>query len=107
MREYQTTGTIRVNGGYIGLDQRQAGARRNRVRRVADGVYEVLTPIELKAGETIRLADPDKVTLMHLDCLDKPVPEPKPAPAQAIEPAPAPPAKKPAARKSTTKKAGK
>jgi len=99
MREYQTTGTIRVNGGYIGLDQRQAGARRNRVRRVAEGVYEVLTPIELKAGETIRMENPDKTALNHMVCLEPPekTPDPKPAPAP----------KKPAARKSTTKKAGK
>jgi hypothetical protein len=90
MREYQTTGIIRVNCGYIGLDKHQAGARRSRVRQIRDGVYEVLQPIEFKAGEKIRLDNPDKITLARMDCLDKPIPEPAKTPA---------PAKKPAAKK--------
>jgi hypothetical protein len=62
MREYQTTGIIRINSGYIGLDKRQAGARRHLIRPVKGkkGVYEVLTSIELKAGEVIGLEKLDK-----------------------------------------------
>ena len=62
MLEYITTGIVRINGGTIGLSRQQAGVRRNQVRPVKGeaGVYDILAPIELKAGETIRLADPDK-----------------------------------------------
>jgi len=87
MREYQTTGIIRVNCGYIGLDKHQAGARRSRVKKVSDGIYEVLQPIEFKAGEKIKLENPDKITLARMYCLDKPAAEPAKTPASAKKPA--------------------
>lgn len=63
MLEYNTTGIIRIHGGIIGLSKKQADARRACVRPVTGkkDLYEILTPIELKAGEIIRLAGPDKV----------------------------------------------
>lgn len=95
MREYQTTGVIRINSGYIGLDKRQAGARRSRVKPTKDdGVYEVLKPIEFKAGEKIRMDAPDKVILDRMQDLTPPDPE-----APAKKPAP----KKPAAAKAPAK----
>jgi hypothetical protein len=73
MREYQTTGIIRVNSGYIGLDKRQADARRSRVKPTKqNGVYEVLKPIEFKAGEKIRMDQPDKVNLAKMQDLTPP-----------------------------------
>lgn len=73
MREYQTTGIIRVNSGYIGLDKRQADARRSRVKPTkTDGVYEVLGQIEFKAGEKIRMERPDKVLLSRMQDLTPP-----------------------------------
>ena len=77
MREYETTGTIRVNCGYIGLDKRQAKARTTRVKAVKDrqGIYDVTGPVEFKAGEKILLENPDKATLSRLLCLEKPEPE--------------------------------
>lgn len=73
MLEYQTTGIINVNGGYIGLDEKQAGARRGRVKPTKDaGVYEVVRPVQFKAGEKIRLANPDKTTLSRLDQTERP-----------------------------------
>jgi hypothetical protein len=76
MREYQTTGIIRVNSGYIGLDKRQADARRSRVEPTKTaGVYEILGQIEFKAGEKIRMEKPDKVLLERMQDL---TPEEKP-----------------------------
>ena len=73
MREYQTTGTVRVNSGYIGLDKRQADARAGNINSVSGkkGLYEVVRPIEFKAGEKIRLEKPDKATLAKMDLLKK------------------------------------
>lgn len=97
MLEYKTTGIIRVNGGYIGLDEKQAGDRRSRIKATKDkGLYEVVRPIMFKAGERVRLANPDKVTLENLDCLEKPV-EPEPAKKQA-------PVKKVTSKKTVNKK---
>ena len=68
MQEYETTGTIRVNCGYIGLDKRQAKARTTRVKAVKDrqGIYDVTGPVEFKAGEKILLENPDKALLKSL-----------------------------------------
>ncbi len=77
MREYQTTGIVRVNCGYIGLDIKQANARKTMIKDVEPGIYEVVRHIEFKAGERLRLVDPDKITLSQLICLDKDdIPEP-------------------------------
>jgi hypothetical protein len=100
MREYQTTGIIRINSGYIGLDRRQADARRSRVTPTqTDGVYQVLDQIEFKAGEKIRLDNPDKVLLDRMQDLTPPDPADEAAPAKKAAPKPA---AKP--RKGTRKK---
>jgi hypothetical protein len=69
MREYYTTGIIKVNGGYIGLDKRQAAARAHRLRAVKNmsGRFEVLQSVTLKAGETVWLENPGKVLLKNLE----------------------------------------
>ena len=73
MREYQATGTVRVNCGYIGLDRRQADARAGSITPVPGkkGLYEVVRPIEFKAGEKIRLEKPDKASLGKMELLEK------------------------------------
>jgi len=73
MREYRTTGTVRVNCGYIGLDRNQADARAGSINSVPGkkGLYEVVRPIEFKAGEKVRLEKPDKAILAKMDLLEK------------------------------------
>ena len=68
MQEYKTTGIVRVNCGYIGLDKKQADVRRSMVKPVKgkSGIYEILAPIELKNGEVVRMEKPDKVLLKNL-----------------------------------------
>jgi hypothetical protein len=62
-------------------------------------VYQVLDQIEFKAGEKIRLDNPDKVLLARMQDLTPPAPADEASPAK-------PAAKKPAAkpRKGTRKK---
>lgn len=61
MLEYETTGIIRVNSGYIGLTRKQADARRPWIKPTPEsGVYEVMGTLSFKAGETIGLENPDK-----------------------------------------------
>jgi hypothetical protein len=68
MLEYNTTGTVRINGGVIGLSKKQADARRACVRPVKEkaGLYNVIRPIEFKVGETVRLDNPDKALMQRL-----------------------------------------
>ena len=107
MLEYKTTGIIRVNGGYVGLNQKQADTRHRKVKATKNaGVYEVVAPIVFKAGETLKMDNPDKVALNHLVCLENPQPEKEPL-ATPTEPEKKPQqTKKPAVRK-TGKKAAK
>lgn len=70
MLEYETTGIISVNSGYVGLDKKQAASRKPFVRPVSDGVYEVLRPLMFKRGEKILLADPDKYARDRLALTD-------------------------------------
>ena len=71
MREYMTTGPVNVNGGYIGLDEKQAKARASRLKKVEDGVFDVVKPVMFKPGECIKLASPDKIQLANLDEIKK------------------------------------
>jgi len=111
MLEYKTTGIIRVNGGYVGLNQKQADTRHRKVKATKNaGVYEVVAPIVFKAGETLKMDNPDKVALNHLVCLENSQPEKKPEKeplATPTDPEKKPQqTKKPAVRK-TGKKAAK
>jgi len=72
MKEYITTAIIELFTGLVGLNKKQADRRPGQVKEIKGkkGVYEVITPIQLKAGEVITL-DPDKVTLAKLDLTEK------------------------------------
>jgi len=69
MLEYKTTSIVRFNGGIIGLSKKQADARRHLIRPVEEktGAYQIKRPVELKAGEVIRLESPGKALLAKLE----------------------------------------
>ena len=102
MRRYKTTGIVDIFGGLVGLDDKQAAARRINVSKVEgkDGVYEIIHPIQFKTGETVRLEKPDKALLALLEDIDKAVDKPEESkPELEAEPEPAPKAKKTASKK--------
>jgi len=67
MKEYITTQTVDLYTGLIGLTKEQAQVRGQALSEVRKGVYEIIFPVQFKAGELIKLADPDKGTLPKLD----------------------------------------
>ena len=67
MRQYITTNIVDICCGRVGLDESQAARRANSVRQIDPGIYEILTPVQLKAGEKIRLDRPDKVIAGKLE----------------------------------------
>lgn len=77
MREYITTNIVDIYCGRIGLDENQAGCRGPSLNKIDNGVYEVLAPVQFKAGEKIKLDNPDKILAGKLDDLSpkKPVKE--------------------------------
>jgi hypothetical protein len=98
MLEYKTTGIVKINCGYVGLDKKQADARRHYIRPADDGTYEVMQPVMFKAGEKVRLNNPDKHTLEKLELIEKAIVEP------VETPEPPEPVKKPVRRKTKAKK---
>lgn len=56
MKPYRTLATLRLAGGTIGLNDRQAARRPGCLKKIKRGEYEITGPIELKAGELIGLA---------------------------------------------------
>jgi len=66
MREYITTNIVVIPCGRIGLVDTQAASRAGSLKKITQDVYEILSPIQLKAGETIRLEYPDKITASKL-----------------------------------------
>ena len=72
MKEYITTANIRLAAGLIGLTVKQATRRPGCLGAVKGkkGVFEIVRPVEFKAGETI-LIDPDKMTLASLELTPK------------------------------------
>lgn len=108
MLEYKTTGIIRVNGGYVGLDKKQAAARSHRIKPAKDdGVYEVLRPVMFKAGEVVRLDNPGKVKLQSLELTEKSKADLAAQKPVEPEPVKTEPASSAPAKKSTPKKAAK
>jgi len=78
MREYTTTGPINVFCGYIGLSESQAKARMKKLKATEKpGVYEVVAPVMFKAGESLMMDNPDKITKASLDEVKKGDAEPE------------------------------
>lgn len=70
MRAYRTMVMVDLYCGRVGLSRTQADARARNLRQVSDGVYEIVNPVQFKAGEIIRLDDPEKIILGRLECLE-------------------------------------
>ena len=55
MKRYRTKKTLRIYGGRVGLSEDQAHRRRMSIKPIGRDVYEVMRPVEFKAGEIIGL----------------------------------------------------
>ena len=78
MRKYKTTAVADLFGGLIGLSDAQAACRARHLNPVKKGLYEIIAPVQFKAGEIIALAKPDKITAAKLEIVkpdSKPDPE--------------------------------
>ena len=54
--EYITTNTVELFTGEIGLSEKQAAVRTDKLKRVRKGLYEIIKPVQFKAGEKIKLS---------------------------------------------------
>ena len=68
MKEYITRAVIALFSGFIGLSKDQAARRSTALKKVRGkkDTYEIIQPVEFKAGEVI-VIDPDKATLARLE----------------------------------------
>jgi hypothetical protein len=69
MKDYEVTGIkLRVaTGAIIGLTEAQAAPRKHCLLATGDkGIYEVISPIEFKRGEKIRIRAEQKAELADL-----------------------------------------
>ena len=57
MREYKTVQIVDLFAGRIGLRDDQVRPRADRLKKIHNGIYGILAPVQFKAGETIRLDD--------------------------------------------------
>ena len=53
MKKYTTTGVITLQDGVVSLSENQALIRKVSLEKVKKGVYQIIAPIQLKAGEEI------------------------------------------------------
>ncbi len=65
MKQYKTTKPITLACGLIGLDERQAKKRATLLKKVDEGVYEIMQKVTFKAGEIIGLEDSVADSLLH------------------------------------------
>ena len=52
MKTYTTRAAARIGTGILALTPTQASSRLPNLRALGDGCFEILTPVEFKAGET-------------------------------------------------------
>ena len=89
MKTYRTKAIVDLYRGTIGLTDVQAVTRVRNLRPVADGIYEIISPVQFKAGEAIRLGEVENTVLDRLECLEI---EELAMPDPEVEQSPAPPA---------------
>ncbi len=51
MKQYRAAEVTNLNGGNVRLDEDQARRRLHNLSEVSKGVYTIVNPIQLKAGE--------------------------------------------------------
>lgn len=83
MQQYKTNTTVKISGGLVGLSADQAKTRVHNLKSLGGGVFEVQSPITLKAGEPVSLASVDKAMAPKLDAVDA-----APAPDENLESTP-------------------
>jgi len=65
LKTYETTGVVTINAGYIGLTEEQAAPRAKNLEK-RKKLFEIISPVQFKAGEIIRLEKPDKILLSQM-----------------------------------------
>lgn len=101
MKRYQVVKTMRIGEGVLQLTDSQARDRTGKIRKREDGAYDVLHPIEFKAGEVLGVAALPKHLGVHVQDLDAEGVNdpPRAGGGTSTAPPPAPAAKKTAAKK--------
>mgnify|MGYP001487079405 CR=1 FL=1 len=67
MRTVRVDKPLNVNSGLIGLYEKQAKSRRQNIKvDEKNGIYEILRPLQFKAGEQIGLENISKVDLQSV-----------------------------------------
>ena len=58
MEKYIVTDNMSLASGYVGLSPQQAKRRAHRLKSLAgeEGVYSILSPVQFKVGEEIKLS---------------------------------------------------
>jgi hypothetical protein len=57
VRQFKTQRIIELFTGVVGLDENQAKRRRASLKEIKKGVYEIMAPVQFKAGEVIYLSE--------------------------------------------------
>lgn len=80
MNHYEVTAvSVTINAGVVELSQNQAHRRRHLLKKVGDSLYEVISPIQFKAGEEFGYGgDVNKLLMTEITPIMK---EPAEAPA--------------------------
>jgi hypothetical protein len=69
MKQYKVISVIELFSGVIGLSDKQAGLREKKLKKVGKGRYEILQPVQFKAGEIVSFDKPPKPYLPVLEKL--------------------------------------
>jgi len=69
MKTYTAKSTVTIGQGKLGLDQAQASRCGSALADLGGGLFEILAPVQFKAGETFSHDLPIPKTIAH--CLDE------------------------------------
>ncbi len=58
--EYTVIKTLALHAGEIGLSNEQAAPRMHNLKKIGDGLYSILSPVQFKIGEKISLKGAQK-----------------------------------------------
>ncbi len=63
MKRYCTTDIFDLYQGVVGLTPLQVKTRLHNLRMISDGIYEIISPVQFKAGEVLLLEDLPKTVM--------------------------------------------
>lgn len=75
MQKVRVTSTVTIHSGTLGLSDKQASKRTRMLKKLKGSKYDVLEPVQFKAGEQFEIEEIDKAQAHQFEVVQGEAPQ--------------------------------